>query len=384
MPEGAGGNYRVHGTGCLVTPSSGKGVEARPVVIEGLAVPVANNPARHSVALRIRTVESEPLRLPLSSLPPLELPRPLAWTTRRTDAVLPPPLPSWATLPLGRATAAWSWWRRAAPSWSCPRGRRTDSAGVQRPGDGGHGGPRGDVAAVRGRYVGITTRQVQDSPQAQRCGRSGSPDADGGEAAASPLPEPLVQLDFVVLNEREVSDADGLFKYVLVVTDVFSRYLWTLIATNVQIRWTTLPRLVDGGVLRAAWNDGRGRSPDCLHTLIPYLHLFLTEEGRNPAGRPGVRQQRWRRCRRYGVSLINSRAVTPQTNGRVERINQSFKTLLKAYQLERRNYSWVQTLLELRRGTTGRCTRRRASRPSRCTRARTRACTSACAGWTAW
>ena len=203
--------------------------------------------------------------------------------------------------------------------------------------------------------MGITTRQVQDFLQAQALRKiRESPTLMVEKPLRPRYPNHWWRLDFVVLNEREVSDEDGLFKYVLVV-DVFSRYLWTFpIATNVQISLDgPFRNLVDNrGVLpcRVETTDGGVRRRNCLHTLIPYLHwLFLTE------GAPEILQgdrefasnAMASLCRRYGVSLINSRAVTPQTNGRVERINRSFKTLLTAYQLERRNYSWVQTLLEL-------------------------------------
>ena len=278
---------------------------------------------------------------------------------RASRSLLPPPLPREARLPLSQ-------WE-ATLSILAEDGNRYQLVPVEDvqdvlfrvyndPSTGAMAGSASLQKIIRHAYAGIRGRDILEFLDRQALRQR----MDRRLLAVTKPPRPRYpnhwwQFDFTVLGEPMRQAVNHVYRYVLVVTDIFSRYAWAFpIATRQQIKMQSgaFRNLVTQmGVLPCRMNDHRGRKgrqANCRHTVVPYLEWLFLQEGA-PAILQGDNEFRSNAmevlCKRYGVELRFSRPMTPQSNGRVERINKTYKAMQRRQMHERRTQSWVDLLM---------------------------------------
>jgi hypothetical protein len=145
-----------------------------------------------------------------------------------------------------------------------------------------------------------------------------------------------VQLDLMDFR----SLADGRYKWILQVKDTFSQHIW-LYALEDKGSEEVYNAIVDwigqnGNPWAFACDNGSEFKG--LYTLLLLNYNLLIETGKFKD-----------LCNQLGINIINGRSYHPQTQGSVERANQTFKRRLGSLQRERHipGSKWVHLLLEL-------------------------------------
>ena len=278
---------------------------------------------------------------------------------RASRSLLPPQLPKEARLPLSKWEATLSVLAEDGNRYQLVPSEDVEDVLFRVYNDPATGAMSGAAAMqrmVRQAYVGIRGRDVREFLERQALRQR----MDRQALAVTKPPRPRYpnhwwQIDFTILSKPLVEAENSMYRYVLVVTDIFSRYAWAFpIGTRHQINIMSQPfrNLVNQtGFLPCRMGDrrgGRGRRTNCQHTVVPYLEWLFLQEGA-PEVLQGDNEFRTNAmevlCNRYGVELRFSRPMTPQSNGRVERINKTYKSIQRRFQHERRVASWIDILM---------------------------------------
>ena len=127
------------------------------------------------------------------------------------------------------------------------------------------------------------------------------------------------QIDLVDMKDQAVEHDEKLYRYILTIQDVFSRYLWL----------RPLTRKKSGLVANLLMHIYREHDPP---------KILQSDNGGEFKG------ETKKACKNIGVEIVNSRAYHPQSQGKVERSHGHLRDKIRYDLLQETGSNWVKHL----------------------------------------